>query len=80
MNDTATSISNGTINAEHASAILETLANDIMESKEKANLSVKNSQQTMQIAEDGQQSEMISVRIWRKSELRQSNPGQQSRT
>ena len=56
MNDTATSISNGTINAEHASAILETLANDIMESKEKANLSVENSQQTMQIAEDGQQS------------------------
>ncbi|MCG7334536.1 methyl-accepting chemotaxis protein [Sporosarcina sp. ACRSM] len=56
MNETATSISNGTINAEHASTILESLAKDLLDSKEKAVLSVENSHQTMQIAEDGQQS------------------------
>lgn len=56
MSETSNSISNGTINAEHASAILESLANDLLDSKEKAELSVQNSHQTMQIADDGQQS------------------------
>lgn len=56
MNETATSISNGTIHAEHASAILASLASDLLDSKEKAELTVENSHRTMQIAEDGQRS------------------------
>ena len=36
MSETAASISDGTINAEHASAILSSLANDLQDSKEKA--------------------------------------------
>ena len=56
MSETAASISDGTINAEHASKILSTLANDLQDSKEKADLSVENSQLTMQTAEEGQHS------------------------
>ena len=56
MSETAASISDGTINAEHASTILSSLANDLQDSKEKAELSVGNSQRTMKIAEEGQHS------------------------
>ncbi len=56
MSETASSISNGTINAEHASAILSSLAHDLQDSKEKADTSVSNSQRTMQIAMQGQNS------------------------
>ncbi len=54
MGETAASISDGTISAEHASKILASLANDLQNSKEKADTSVENSKKTMQIAEDGQ--------------------------
>jgi methyl-accepting chemotaxis protein len=54
MSETVASISDGTINAEHASKILSSLANDLQDSKEKAELSVGNSQRTMKIAEEGQ--------------------------
>lgn len=56
MSETAASISDGTINAEHASKILSSLANDLQDSKEKAELSVGNSERTMKIAEEGQHS------------------------
>ncbi|WP_342511813.1 methyl-accepting chemotaxis protein [Sporosarcina sp. FSL K6-1522] len=53
MNDTAVSISDGTHSAEHASEILVSLANNLQNSKEKADFSAENSQKTMQIAEQG---------------------------
>ena len=69
MNETAASISDGTINAENASKILSSLASDLQNSKEIADLSVSNSQQTMQIAKEGQlsvneiSSDMEKIRI-----------------
>lgn len=54
MSATAQSISDGTVDAEHASAILGSLADDLQNSKEKADMSVGNSKQTMQIADEGQ--------------------------
>ena len=69
MNETAASISDGTINAENASKILSSLASDLQNSKEIADLSVSNSQQTMQIAKEGQlsvneiSSDMDKIRI-----------------
>ncbi|WP_203248823.1 methyl-accepting chemotaxis protein [Sporosarcina beigongshangi] len=55
MGETAASISDGTTNAEHAASILSSLANDLQDSKVKAEQNVENSQQTMQIAREGQQ-------------------------
>jgi len=69
MSETAASISDGSINAENASKILSSLANDLQNSKEIAVLSVSNSQQTMQIAKEGQlsvndiSSDMEKIRI-----------------
>ncbi|AOV09171.1 chemotaxis protein [Sporosarcina ureilytica] len=55
MSDVTISISNGTANAEHASTILGTLADNIQASKVTADGSVENSKATMQVAEEGQQ-------------------------
>ncbi|MDS9471281.1 methyl-accepting chemotaxis protein [Sporosarcina pasteurii] len=55
MSDVTISISNGTANAEHASSILGTLADNIQASKVTADRSVENSKATMQVAENGQQ-------------------------
>ena len=69
MSETASSISDGSINAENASKILSSLASDLQNSKEIAVLSVSNSQQTMQIAKEGQlsvndiSSDMEKIRI-----------------
>ena len=54
MHEVAESISNGTINAERSSAILGSLADELQNSKENADLSVANSKVTMQTAEEGQ--------------------------
>ena len=55
MSEVTISISNGTTNAEHASGILHSLANDIQNSKETADGSVANSKTTMLTAQEGQQ-------------------------
>ncbi|WP_438315772.1 methyl-accepting chemotaxis protein [Sporosarcina sp. FA9] len=54
MNETAASVSDGTINAEQSSTILESLADDLQNSKETADISVANSKITMQTALEGQ--------------------------
>lgn len=55
MGEVSVSISDGTTNAEHASEILTSLANDIQNSKETADNSVANSKTTMLTADEGQQ-------------------------
>ena len=55
MSEVTISVSNGTVNAEHASEILTALADDIQNSKRTADSSVANSKTTMLTAEEGQQ-------------------------
>jgi len=54
MGDAVSSITDGSINAERSSTILATLANDIQNSKDSADVSVANSKITMQTAQEGQ--------------------------
>lgn len=54
MSDAASSIADGSINAERSSGILITLADEIQDSKNSADISVANSKITMQTAQEGQ--------------------------
>ncbi|KXH79735.1 methyl-accepting chemotaxis protein [Sporosarcina sp. HYO08] len=54
MMHTVESISDGTMNAENASSILHSLADDLQEAREKADFTVQSSQSTMKISNDGQ--------------------------
>lgn len=53
MMHTVESISDGTTNAENASSILHSLAEDLQHSSEKADLTVQSSQHTMSISNEG---------------------------
>lgn len=55
MNEVAASVSDGTVNSERSSSILETLSEGLHHSKEKADASVANSKETMKTAEEGKQ-------------------------
>lgn len=54
MGEAVSSITDGSINAEHSSTILATLADELQHSKESADLSVANSKITMKTAQEGQ--------------------------
>ena len=54
MVHTVESISNGTSNAENASSILHSLAEGLQDSREKADITVQNSKNTMEISQEGQ--------------------------
>ncbi|MFS0576342.1 methyl-accepting chemotaxis protein [Sporosarcina sp. 179-K 3D1 HS] len=54
MVHTVESISDGTTNAENASSILHSLAEDLQDTREKADVTVHNSRSTMEISSEGQ--------------------------